>query len=227
MGTNRPENEMGNEFINPIIILLKGDTIKIVLDARYLNSVTDLSSYYWPLEPLEMLLTRIKGKWFTTADMAYAYAQTPLTEATQRLCGFVTGGTGWNFRVGFYGVAGLPSFFSRVMTFFFEPMIKTNTAITYIDDVLLQTETKEEMFKAIQQFHQVLHKNNIKADPTKTYFFQRSITFLGHQISGEGISPTLKRVEQLQNLPFPTNKDRLFESRFTTPISHSSSPLKS
>ena len=42
--------KMGSEFINPIIILLKGNIVELVIDARYLNSITDLSRYSWPLE---------------------------------------------------------------------------------------------------------------------------------------------------------------------------------
>ena len=53
--------EMGSLFTNPIIILPKGDTVKLAIDARYLNSITDLSNYSWPLEPLQMLLTRLDG----------------------------------------------------------------------------------------------------------------------------------------------------------------------
>ena len=41
--------EMGSLFTNPFIILPKGDTVKLVIEARYLNSVTDLSNYSWPL----------------------------------------------------------------------------------------------------------------------------------------------------------------------------------
>ena len=37
--------EMGSLFTNPIIILPKGDTVKLVIDAQYLNSITDLSNY--------------------------------------------------------------------------------------------------------------------------------------------------------------------------------------
>ena len=35
--------EMGSSFINPVIILPKGNLVKLVIDARYLNSITDLS----------------------------------------------------------------------------------------------------------------------------------------------------------------------------------------
>jgi hypothetical protein len=105
--------EMGSEFINPIIILPKGDTIKIVLDARYLNAMTDLTSYSWPLEPLNVLLTRINGKYFTTSDLSSAYMQVPLTKETQRLVSFVIGDTQYMYLKGFYGLAGLPSFFLK------------------------------------------------------------------------------------------------------------------
>ena len=54
--------EMGSMFINPLIILPKGDTIKFEIDARYLNSIRDFSSYSWPLEPLSTMLTRTNGK---------------------------------------------------------------------------------------------------------------------------------------------------------------------
>ena len=42
--------EMGSLFTNPIIILPKGDTVKLVIDARNLNSITDLSNNSLPLE---------------------------------------------------------------------------------------------------------------------------------------------------------------------------------
>ena len=35
---NKEEQPKGNTFINPVIILAKGESLKIVLDARYLNS---------------------------------------------------------------------------------------------------------------------------------------------------------------------------------------------
>ena len=41
---NKEEQPKGNTFINPVIILTKGESLKIVLDARYLNSLIDESS---------------------------------------------------------------------------------------------------------------------------------------------------------------------------------------
>ena len=40
---NKEEQPKGNTFINLVIILAKGESLKIVLDARYLNSLDDES----------------------------------------------------------------------------------------------------------------------------------------------------------------------------------------
>ena len=64
---NKEEQPKGNTFINPVIILAKGESLKIVLDARYLNSLIDESKCNWPIEPIQVILTKINGKYFTTA----------------------------------------------------------------------------------------------------------------------------------------------------------------
>ena len=104
MGGN---TEMGSEFINPIIILPKGSIVKLVIDARYLNSITDLSRYSWPLEPIGSLITKLKGNFFPTSDLCSAYNQVPLTEERQQLTRFVIGSKQYTFKRGFYGLCGL------------------------------------------------------------------------------------------------------------------------
>ena len=62
------EDEMGSLFVNPIILIPKIDYVKLVIDARYLNSVTDLTNYSWPLEPVPMIMKRVNGKFFSVSD---------------------------------------------------------------------------------------------------------------------------------------------------------------
>ena len=51
---NKEEQLKGNIFINPVIILAKGESLKIVLDARYLNSLIDESKCNWLIEPIQV-----------------------------------------------------------------------------------------------------------------------------------------------------------------------------
>ena len=63
------DNEMGSLFFNPIILMPKNDYVKLVIDARYPNSVTDLTNYSWPLEPVQMIMIRVNGKFFSVSDL--------------------------------------------------------------------------------------------------------------------------------------------------------------
>jgi hypothetical protein len=206
MGNDPDKNEMGTAFINPIIIIPKGNIIKLVIDARYLNSITDLSLYSWPLEALEVQLNRIHGEYFSVTDMSCAYHQVPLDEETQQLVSFVIGDCQLKFVRGFYGLSGLPNYFSRIMTMQFKSLIQRKDALAYLDDLLLMSDTKDYMFQIIDEFHDLLRQSGMKAAPDKTEFFLRKVKYLGHMISGQGISPVESRIKALKEMKTPCNK---------------------
>ena len=120
---NKKNQTKGNTFINPVIILAKGESIKIVLDARYLNSLIDESKFNCPIEPIKVILTAINGKYFTLADMNSAYNQMPLVEQSRRLAQFVIGNQQYEFNRLFYGISIVPAAFSAFMSKIFRPII--------------------------------------------------------------------------------------------------------
>ena len=91
------DDEMGSLFVNSIILMPKNDYVKQFIDARYLNSVTDFTNYSWPLEPVQMIITRVDGKFFSVRDLSYAYHQVPLNFETQKLTSFIIGGQQYTF----------------------------------------------------------------------------------------------------------------------------------
>ena len=120
------DDEMGSLFLNPIILMPKSDYVKLVINARFLNSVTDLNNYSWPLEPVQMIITRVNGKFFSLSDLSCAYHQVPLSPESQNLTRFITGGRQYTYTRRFYGLCGLPNFFSRLMTIHFDSLIRNN-----------------------------------------------------------------------------------------------------
>ena len=73
------DDVMGCLFVNPIILMPKNDYVKLVIDARYLNSVTDITNYSWPFEPVQMIMIRVNCKMFSGSDLSCAYHQVPLS----------------------------------------------------------------------------------------------------------------------------------------------------
>ena len=200
------DDEMGSLFLNPIILMPKNDYVKLVIDEKYLNSVTDLTNYSCLLEPMQMIMTRVNGKVFSVSDLSCAYHHVPLSSETQKLTSFIIGGKQYTYTRGFYGLCGLPNLFSRLMTIHFDPLIREKQAITYIDDTIMQSQNKNEMFTVIIEYHTRLRKAGLKAAPDKTYFFLKKVKFLGHVISPEGIQPIATRLKDLKNLKSPESK---------------------
>ena len=165
------DDELGSLFVNPVILLPKADYAKLVIDARYLNSITNLTNYLWPLEPVQMLMTRINGKYFTASVLPSAYHQVPLSPGTQKLTSFVTGGKQYTYQLGFYGLCSLPQWFNRIRAINGEPLFKKKKAVIYPDDSLLQAHTKAKMFTNNHEHHQLLRKGGLKAAADKSHFF--------------------------------------------------------
>jgi hypothetical protein len=199
---NRSPESLGYLY-SPIIILVKGTSVKLVVDARYLNAITDTTSYFWPLESLELLILQIHGTHFSISDVANAYNQADMDEESKKLCRIEINGRHFQYARGFYGLKALPSYFSRLIQSYFANLIQLGNAITYIDDILLMSDSEERMSEIIEEFHSILRKAGIKVDPKKTFFYKIEIKFLGHLITKKGIQPLPEKIKKLQELEKP------------------------
>ena len=157
-------------------------------------------------------MSRVNGKFFLVNDMSCAYHQVPLSFETQKLTNFIIGGQQHTFTRGFYGLCGLPNFFNRLMTIHFDTLIRKKQAITYIDDTIMQSQTRGEMFTIINEYHPLLRKAGLKPATDKTFFYLKKVKFLGHLISPDGNQLKAKRVDALRNLKSPQSKQTLWNT---------------
>ena len=102
------DDEMGSLFVNPIILMTKIDYVNLVIDARFLNFVTDLTNYSWPPKHVQMIMTRLNGNFFSVSDLSCACHQVSLSPKTRKLTIFIIGGRKYTYTRGFYGLCGLP-----------------------------------------------------------------------------------------------------------------------
>ena len=143
--------------------------------------------------------------------MNSAYNQMPLDEQSRRLTQFVIGNQQYEFNRLFYGISIVPAAFSAFMSKIFRPLILKKNAITYLDDVFMQSQTKDEMFTILEQYHKILQNENLKAAPDKSHFFLTRVKFLGHNIERNTITPLKSRIDAIQKLQPPTNKKKIQE----------------
>ena len=75
----------------------------------------------------------------------------------------------------------------------------------------MQSQTKDEMFVALEKYHQILQNENIKAAPDKSQFFLTRVLFLGHIIEKNTKTPLKSRIDAIQNVQPSTNKKKTQE----------------
>ena len=136
----------------------------------------------------------------------YAYAHTPLDEETIKLTGFSSGDKLYAFIRGFYGLKGLPNFFTKQMSTFFRSLIDKRSALVYIDDILLLANEKQEMFELIKELHTIASRENLKLAPEKSFYMLLKVKFLGHEIGNNTIKPIPSKIEAIKRIPFPKEK---------------------
>ena len=204
--TSDEKHTIGTTFLNPLIIIPKGDAIKVVLDARHLNSNTNQELESWPIEPLAPQLARANRKYKSTIDLMYAYAHTPLDEETIKLTGFLSGDKLYAFIRGFNGLKGLPNFFTKQMSIFFRSLIDKRSALIYIDDILLLANEKQEMFELIKELYTIASRENLKLAPEKSFYMLLKVKFLGHEIGNNTIKPIPSKIEANKRIPSPKEK---------------------
>ena len=54
-----------------------------------------------------------------------------------------------------------------------------------------------------------VRKSGLKLNKSKCFFNVQEVTFLGHKISAEGLSPDPSKVKAISEMPIPNNKAEL------------------
>ena len=93
-----------------------------------------------------------------------------------------------------FGATNAPATFQRLMHDCLSDL-NMNWCIVYLDDIIIFSDTKEEHLKRLEAVFQKLITAGLKLKPSKCHFFREEIEYLGHVVSGKGISTNPKKVE--------------------------------
>ena len=91
------------------------------------------------------------------------------------------------------------------MSPFFETLIEQVIALVNIDDILLLSNSKEQMFQ-IEQLHIISTQHNLKSAPERTIFMFRKVKFFGHEIGYNTTKVKHSKAAAIHKLPSPTGK---------------------
>ena len=131
------------------------------------------------------------GKKFTKLNLAQAYNQIMLDEASKQLTTINTHGGLYRWCRLPFGVAASPAIFQGIMD---KVLHGLNHVVWYLDDILVSGENDEQHLENLTAVLDRLEKYGLRGRLSKCQFFQDSVEYLGHEINQEGIRPLEKKV---------------------------------
>lgn len=205
-GLIEPSN---SEWASPILLVKKKDgTLRFCVDYRKLNDVTKHDSF--PLPNIHDCLSSLgeNSTYFSTLDMASGYWQMGMDPDSQEKAAFTTHRGLFKPLVQPFGPKGGVAHFSRVMNSLLGSM-QWEKLLIYLDDILVFGRDFKEHLKRLEMVFVTLRKANLKLKPGKCNLLQKSVKFLGHLVSSEGISPLQEKISVVQSWPPPSSKEEV------------------
>ncbi|HVX00319.1 MAG TPA: reverse transcriptase domain-containing protein, partial [Candidatus Babeliaceae bacterium] len=191
-------------FGAPVLFVKKKDGgLRMCIDYRGLNAITVKNRY--PLPRVDELFDRLKGaQYFSKLDLRSGYHQVRIHPDDIHKTAFRTRYGHFEFLVLPFGLTNAPATFMHMMNSIFRPHLD-KFIIVFLDDILIYSRTLKEHEQHVRQALDLLRRNRLVANEKKCSFFQESVTFLGHVVSGDGLSMEQDKVKAIQDWPAPIN----------------------
>lgn len=195
-----------SEWCSPVTIVPKpGGSFRFCIDYRKVNSLTKTDSY--PLPRIEDCIDRVGNSEFISKfDLLKGYWQVPLTERAQEISCFVTMGQTFCCTVMPYGLKNAPATFQRMMN---NLTANLPGCITYIDDVVLFSDTWEEHVKQVDALLRKLSDANLVVNLSKCTFVKARVQYLGYIIGQGVVAPPQAKIESICSIPIPQSRKEL------------------
>ena len=188
----------------PVVLVKKKDgSTRFCVDYRKLNSVTRKDSY--PIPRVDDALDALAGaKYFSTLDLRSGYHQVEMDKTSQQYTAFATASGLYEFCVLPFGLCNAPSTFQRLMHQVLHGL-DWNICLIYLDDIIIFSRTFEEHLSRLRLVLDRLRAAKLTLNPSKCFFGQQSVLFLGHLISQNGVQPNPAKTQVVRDFPRPHN----------------------
>ena len=188
---------------NVVVSVRKKDGgLRFCIDFRRLNSRTKKDAY--PLPQMQETMESMVGAWFfSTMDLKLGFWEVKMAKDSQQYTAFTVGSMGvYEFLRMPYGLCNAPATFQRLMQNCLGELNLTY-ALIYLNDVIVFSRTEEEHLHRLRVVFGWFLEHGLKLKLSKCHFLQDEITFLGHEISADGMRPGTANLKAIAEMAPP------------------------
>ena len=176
-----------------------------------------LEEAFAPAIPITHLMAEVQSagsQLFSSIDIQHAFFSLHIKKGTEDATAFYNDtGTNlfswgenlsgnWVFKRCVIGAQPSSAALYKAMSFALQGV---SDVVIYCDDLFMHLVTRKLHFDAIRKVLGRLKKYGLKIAPKKCKFMHKNLTFLGYNISGEGIRPEKDKLMHLKTINYPTN----------------------
>jgi hypothetical protein len=159
----------------------------------------------FPMPLVEDVIDQLgKVTWFTALDLQSGFWQIRMAPEGMKKTSLITKTGLYDWTVMPFGLKNAMGTFTRTMAEVFKDLGNAFMKV-FVDDLNVHSETWGEHIQHLDAMLCKLKEMNLKLNPSKCCFAAKTITFLGHMVSQEGIQPDPGKIEALLHFPTPKN----------------------
>ena len=184
--------------------LIEPYTTCLCVNYRWLNNHTIPDAY--PLPRIDDSLDALKGsKWFCNLDLASGYWQVGMSKSAQEKSAFVTSEGLYSWKVMPFGLSTAPGTFERLMETMLSGLL-WETCLIYLGDVIVFGKTEQQTLDRLDAILSEIGPAGMKLKPSKCSLFKKSVHYLGHVVTEDGVMTDPEKIETVREWPVPTTQ---------------------
>jgi len=175
---------------------------RMVQDYQHINEGTIKNAYLLPLiaDILDRVGTR---KVFTKLDLCWGYNNIRIKEGDKWKVVFTTHIGSYEPTVMYFRLTNSPATFQTMMNNLFRDMVNQGNTATFIDNIIIATDTEEGQNKIVEEVLRRLEENDLFVKPEKCRWKVREVEFLGVVIGPGGVRMQKEKVDGVLSWPTP------------------------
>ena len=195
-----------SNWASPLVVVAKANGgVRLTVNYKRINKMSVIPKL--PIPIVEDILAELdKSKIFSTLDLVSGFFQCSIEEDSIPITAVITSTGLYEFLSVPQGLSSSPGWFHSVMARVCDGLERVRL---FIDDVIVFSRDGAEHVRDLERFFERMVKFNLKLAPKKTNLGVKVVTFLGHQVTAEGIGPDPGKVRPMREVPMPTNVSQL------------------